>query len=134
MKNKKGFTMVELLAVIAILGILSLIAVGSFTNILSKSKKQTYEELEKNMEVAAENYLIDHMDEIPTDTTSTTKINITSLIAGNYTEEISDPEVSGDKCSGYVVVRNAGNNSNLNLSYHACLKCGKYKTDDSNCK
>lgn len=41
MKNK-GFTMIELLATIVILGVIMMIAVPSVTSILSKNKKQTF--------------------------------------------------------------------------------------------
>ncbi len=41
MKNK-GFTMIELLATIVILGVIMLIAVPSVTNVLTKNKKQTF--------------------------------------------------------------------------------------------
>lgn len=41
MKNK-GFTMVELLATIVILGVIMLIAVPSVTSVLTKNKKQTF--------------------------------------------------------------------------------------------
>lgn len=41
MKNK-GFTMIELLATIVILGVLMLVAVPSISNILSDNKKQTF--------------------------------------------------------------------------------------------
>lgn len=42
MKNRKGFTLVELLAVIVILGVIMLIAVPNVMSIVDKEKKTTY--------------------------------------------------------------------------------------------
>ena len=42
MKNKKGFTLVELLAVIVILGVLLLIAVPSITGVIENSRKNSF--------------------------------------------------------------------------------------------
>lgn len=47
--NKKGFTLVELLAVIVILGVLLLIAVPAVSNIIDSSKKKSFESAAKLM-------------------------------------------------------------------------------------
>lgn len=39
-KSKKGFTLVELLAVISILAIISLIAIGAYNGVSSRAKQK----------------------------------------------------------------------------------------------
>lgn len=60
MNNKKGFTLVELLAVIVILGVLTAIAVPSVLEISKKIKTDMYDSKIKTIEVAAELWADDH--------------------------------------------------------------------------
>ena len=60
MNNEKGFTLVELLAVIVILGVLTAIAVPSVLGISKKIKTDMYESKIKTIEVAAELWADDH--------------------------------------------------------------------------
>ena len=59
MKNKKGFTLVELLAVIVILGILLMIGNMSIDAIALRVRKNQHENLVKKIKVAAEKYFDD---------------------------------------------------------------------------
>ncbi len=54
MNKNKGFTMVELLATITILGMLMLIAVPNVISIIDKNKKRTYVEDAQKMRTLAE--------------------------------------------------------------------------------
>lgn len=58
MKNKKGFTLVELIVVIAILGILSLFLVPSFIGYADDAKKQVAEANTRTVWSAAQSILI----------------------------------------------------------------------------
>lgn len=56
MKNKKGFTLIEILCVIVIIGILSVIATISIVNLSSKSKDNLYCAKIELIENIAESY------------------------------------------------------------------------------
>ena len=58
--TKKGFTLLELLAVIVILSILVVLAVPKVTDILRTSKQKTYETNKEVIEKAAKGYILDH--------------------------------------------------------------------------
>ncbi len=110
MKNKKGFTLVELLAVIVLLGVLIAIAVPSVLGISKSIKKKMYEAKVKTIEVAAEAWA----DDNKSDCESLESMRISQLIASGYlkaddnTGKILNPEdnvdMKNDDISKYVDV------------------------------
>ena len=63
--NKKGFTLVELLATIIILGLLTLLASTSVTKVLKESKGDLYKTQIKLVESAAEAWGAENIDKLP---------------------------------------------------------------------
>lgn len=122
--NKKGFTMIELLAVIVIMGILSTVAIISVSRYLNKANNSSYETMIKTLYEESQNYLMDHLDlidELPTTITSN------ELLSGDYIDKLIDPKNKKGECSGNVVVSN--NSSSIesklkNLTYKVTIKCG----------
>ena len=51
-KNKKGFTIVELVIVIAVIGILAAVLIPTFTNVVENSRKTAVQEEARNAIVA----------------------------------------------------------------------------------
>ncbi len=65
--NKKGFTLVELLAVIVILALLALVANSSVTNVVRNSKSDLYNAQLELIESAAKTWGAENLDKLPED-------------------------------------------------------------------
>lgn len=61
MKKKKGFTLVELIAVIVIIAIVALIGGSSVLSILNRTRKETAKEMQENLKEVALSYAFDHI-------------------------------------------------------------------------
>lgn len=62
MIKNKGFTLIEMLAVVTILGIITLIAFPYANNLLKKSKDNEYQRFLDDISLATEAYLVDNSD------------------------------------------------------------------------
>ena len=137
MKNRKGFTLIEIIAVVVILGILALIAIPSVSSYISNSRKEAYKAHEKTMEESAKSMtveVINGKDDYVLPSKGRSKVvRLSELLEKEYLNELDDP-ATGNKCdasSSFVVIKNTGNS---NYEYKACLTCGSYITDDSECE
>lgn len=65
MKLKNGFTLIEMLAVITILGIATLVLAPSVLNMLKKAEDNKYENYLDDLYMAAESYVQMHIEDIP---------------------------------------------------------------------
>lgn len=74
MKNKNGFTLMELLAVLVILALIALITVPSITNSLKSYRDKLYDTQIDNIKKAAEVWGADHLLILPNDTTSEVEV------------------------------------------------------------
>lgn len=65
LKNKKGFTLVELVVVIAILGILAAIAVPKFTSVTANANLKAFEANHRTVVAAIQMYVAANNGDIP---------------------------------------------------------------------
>ncbi|MEG2457899.1 MAG: prepilin-type N-terminal cleavage/methylation domain-containing protein [Bacilli bacterium] len=129
--NTSGFTLVEILVVIALLAVLVGITVPTTINILNSSTEKTLKIQSNEVEEAASLYFEDYcFNPISVSLTCPLKstidpsnnpiyddiITLQSLIDNKYIEEIS---IRGNKCIGRVQYKN----KNINVE----LICGKYE-------
>ncbi len=92
MRNKKGFTISEVLVVIAIIGVILVIAIPSIVSIRKRSNERLLESKKDIILVAAELYAKDK------GITSDTYVYIYELVNNGYVE--SDVEQNTAKCTG----------------------------------
>ena len=130
--NKKGFTMIELMAKITLLGIMLTLAVVSVSKYLNKARNTAYKDYEKTLEGAATNYFLDHTGLLPEiNDPNGTKVLATTLVNEGYLENMKDPKNNSLYCnnSSYVIVKRKDNvGFNMDLEYKICLVCSKYKS------
>lgn len=92
-KNKKGFTIVELMAVFAILAVIAAIAVPSFSGTIDKAKEKADEATINVLNRAIEQYLIDNPD---ASLSGKDYDDLEEVLEGDYIKEFPNkPEQSG---------------------------------------
>ena len=121
--NKKGFTLVEVLAVIVIIGILGTIAVVSVTVISSKNKEKIYNSKVDSIELAAVTYIQDNKNiyNEKKGNNNCIYLSINFLLDNNYIKKdnnncdesstcIEDPRTKGEYLDGKFVKIELKNN------------------------
>ena len=108
MKNKKGFTMVELLATITILGVLMTIAIGSISLILRKGRENYYTSQRNNLIAAAKSYYQSNRSELPKNINEKKTVTLETLQKGNFIDKVYDAQkkecVKGETDETFVSV------------------------------
>jgi type IV pilus assembly protein PilA len=123
-KDKKGFTLTELLAIIVIICILLVIAVPIYRKIKEQSLNQSYKNVVSTIEVAAEKYASDTGIEI---TNVDQLVKTGYLPADDETGNVYDPRDNSILNCYEIDIINNGNDE-----YNAELKSER-KTNDNNC-
>lgn len=120
-KDNRGFTLIEILAAVTILGILSAIAMVSVNKVIQKGKEQHYKTAEKQMELAGQSYVQQNRSSLPKAIGQKTKIPLSILISKNYIEPIKDyNEQECNENDSYVQIFKY---SQSDYSYLPHLKC-----------
>ena len=101
---KRGFTLVELLAVLILLGVVSLIAIPSIGKILNRSREKARESTKNELIQAAKNYYADNIRELPDDG-SHKCLSVSEIEENGYisNDDIVDPTTE-EKLTGYVKI------------------------------
>lgn len=145
--NKKAFTLIELLGVVLLLGIITSIAVGSYTLYLNNSKKKAFKLAESSFITATKDAYADCISnnrnnefcsnhkELNTEY-KYELIYLKELVNDDYIEKIKNPYDTEQFCdidNSYVYVsskKNTEESNNSDIVYKPCLICGDHKSEE----
>lgn len=132
MKNNKGFTLIEMLGTVVILGVIGTIAVAGVTKYLVNSRKEAYKML-YDAAYEAVNNCASESNCILSDSTD---ISISDLKSKGYLDSFKNPKNSSQECSGTVTVRIKENSGNGNITSSSDSIYGnkKVEVDEANTK
>ncbi len=91
--NKKGFTLVELLAIIVLLGLVALLSFNAIDKYIKQSRDKMYETQVNNIILSAKNWGVDHPLLLPQYEGDTKEITLGFLMDEGYVDlEIENPK------------------------------------------
>mgnify|MGYP003367551917 FL=1 len=135
MKNKKGFTLVEMLVVLGIICVLALIITPAIISYRNKANNEYNDKLKDNVITVAKDYYTNNRSELPNGQIEGKYVDILTLDKMKQNNLFSNDVIDAYKNNcfddSYVVVEN----NRGNYDYYLCLKCGDktYETDKSYC-
>ena len=125
MKNNKGFTLIEMLGTVVILGIIGTIAVTAVTKYLVSSRKEAYKMLQDALYEAVSNCASESNCNLSNDTTMT----VSDLKNKGYLDSFKNPKNSSKECDGSVVVKIVESSGSGKIKNYSSSNC----SDGPNC-
>ena len=117
---KKGFTLVELLAVLIVIGVIMLVTVPNIVNSINKGKTNKYNAFIKDLEMATENYVETNFEKYPqlTIVGNQTAVELNELVENNYLKEpIINPSNNNEMNLNSIVIVTVENDKSLSYQY-----------------
>lgn len=127
---KKGFTLVELLATITILGIIALLLVPTVIGTMNRFREDSKEKQEKSIISAAKLWASDHRLQLPIVDNSSICVTVAELKQGYLDEEIRNPDTK-EAISNQAGVKVTKNGKSFTYQYVASCD-GSSTSDDEN--
>ena len=129
MKNRKGFTLIELIAVIIILGLVLIIAIPFFTGSLKEFRNDYYENLSGNVLNAGKEFFTDNRLYLPHNYLDSAIVRMETLEKENYIDNVKD--YNGATCDvkdSYVIAIRISKDE---VIYDSCIKCSDDEYDNT---
>lgn len=128
--NNLGFTLVELLASISILALLTGIVLTSYSKYLKGAKERYFKNQEQAVMLSGKEYFTDYRSKLPQEIGEIKSVKLETLYEEKYIDKLKD--YNGQKCNGStdetankVYVEKV---SERKYTYYAIIECNDYKT------
>ena len=129
MKNRKGFTLIELIAVIIILGLVLIVAIPFFTGSLKQFRTDYYESLSGNVLNAGKEFFTDNRLYLPHSYLESAIVKMDTLEKENYIDKVKDYNgASCDSLDSYVIAIRVSKDE---VIYDSCIKCSDDEYDNT---
>lgn len=120
-KNNKGFSLMELLGAIILLGVLGTVAVTGTSKYLEQSRKKSFLIISQSIYEATQNCQTQGKCTKNTYTTD-------ELISLGYLPDVKNPRSSKEDCTGSVTITESGSTEYKKYQYKVSLTCpGMYQ-------
>ena len=121
--NKKGFTLVELISVIVILGVIALIVFPNVLSTITKGKNNISNDNKKLIITGAKNYVADHLNDFKSVDGKVYCISVATLYNNGYVNTVIGLDVDDDVNSITGVVKAKYSSGKFNYSYEEASDC-----------
>jgi prepilin-type N-terminal cleavage/methylation domain-containing protein len=128
MNNKKGFTLIEVLAVITIIGVIALITTPIVDRAIQRTGQKVFITNEKSLASATENYFSNNLTKLPANISDKDVIFLNELVVEGYIKPIKDIKNKDNECDGYVVVEKT---KSYMYDYDPYLNCSEKFVSDN---
>ena len=121
--NNKGFSLIELLGVVVILGILLSMGIAAYSRYRRQAAEDSYNIMSENAASAAEDYFMDNINE--------EGVTIEKLVQEEYLEKTVDPMFKDEVCTGTVNkfnIQNTNGNAIESNTYKVVINCKKHSS------
>lgn len=117
--EKKAFTLVELIAVVAILGLIALVVYPSVGSVIRNAREETYNDQVSVVINAAKNWSINNATKL-SDDGSIYSLSVDTLLEEGYitNDEVKDPRDSSKNLEGIVEIKYNNDTKSYDYTYN----------------